>query len=150
MRTPITFHVSGKPQPAGSKRAFVIKKGGAYTGRAIVTDANPNAKDWKIDVQHAARDAFKDDVLDCPIRLVLHFTVARPKHHYGSGKNASVLKLGAPAYPTGKPDVLKLARGVEDALTGLAWVDDAQIVIEHLTKRYGTPGVEVEIHEVAQ
>jgi predicted short-subunit dehydrogenase-like oxidoreductase (DUF2520 family) len=35
--------------------------------------------------------------------------------------------------------VLKLARGVEDALTGIVWRDDAQIVVEHLEKRYGSP-----------
>lgn len=32
------------------------------------------------------------------------------------------------------PDVLKLARGVEDALTGIVWRDDAQIVNESLSK----------------
>lgn len=148
MREPIIFFVAGKPQPAGSKRAFVIKKGGAYTGRAIVTDDNPKAKDWKIDVQHAAKRHCDIKLWDCPIRLVLNFTVERPKSHYGSGKNASALKVSASAYPTGKPDVLKLARGVEDALTSLVWVDDAQIVTEVLSKKYGYPGVAVEIHEV--
>ena len=35
------------------------------------------------------------------------------------------------------PDVLKLARGVEDALTGIVWRDDAQIVNESLNKVVG-------------
>jgi hypothetical protein len=34
----ITFTIFGIPQPAGSKRAFIVK------GRAIVTDANSKAK----------------------------------------------------------------------------------------------------------
>jgi Holliday junction resolvase RusA-like endonuclease len=32
--------------------------------------------------------------------------------------------------------VLKLARAVEDALTGVLWRDDAQIAIEQLSKHY--------------
>jgi Holliday junction resolvase RusA-like endonuclease len=28
---------------------------------------------------------------------------------------------------------------VEDALTGIVWEDDSQIIDERLTKRYGTP-----------
>jgi len=35
--------------------------------------------------------------------------------------------------------VLKLARGVEDALSGILYMDDAQIVSERLTKLYGSP-----------
>lgn len=151
MRVPIVFFVEGKPQPAGSKRAFVIKN----TGRAIVTDANPKSRDWKIDVQHAAsifRDDMEGNLFQGPILLALYFFLERPKGHYGSGKNAGVVKAAAPRYPTGKPDVLKLARGVEDALTGMIWRDDAQIVAERLFKRYAAPGeqigVRVEIREM--
>jgi Holliday junction resolvase RusA-like endonuclease len=45
--------------------------------------------------------------------------------------------------------VLKLARAVEDALTGVVWRDDAEIVAEGLAKLYGTPErVEISITEV--
>jgi Holliday junction resolvase RusA-like endonuclease len=45
-------------------------------------------------------------------------------------------------YPISKPDVLKLARAAEDALTGIIWSDDALIVQEHLYKAYdATPGL---------
>lgn len=147
MRTPITIEVRGVPQPAGSKRAFVLKKGGAFTGRAVVTDANPKSRDWKIDVQHEARMWFADEPWDCPIHITLRFTIARPKGHYGSGRNAAVLKHGAPPYPNSKPDCLKLSRGVEDALTGILYVDDSQIVTELISKRYGVPGVVIEMRE---
>ena len=92
MKEPITFAVSGKPQPAGSKRAFVIKKAGQYTGRAIVVDANVKSRDWKIDVQHAARDAFSGQPWECPIILRLDFLVTRPASNYRSGKNSLLLK----------------------------------------------------------
>ena len=35
-----------------------------------------------------------------------------------------------------KPDVLKLARSTEDALTGLIWMDDAQVWEMQILKRY--------------
>jgi hypothetical protein len=35
-----------------------------------------------------------------------------------------------------RPDLLKVARAVEDSLSGVAFADDAAIVVEHLVKRY--------------
>lgn len=140
MIEPIRFFVEGKPQPAGSKRAFVLRKGGAYTGKAIVTDANPKAKDWKIDVQHACRsiaDRMEGNLLRCPLKIYAHFTLPRPKHHYRTGANAHLLRLDAPLRHVSKPDATKLLRGLEDACTGLLWVDDAQIAEQHVTKQYG-------------
>jgi Holliday junction resolvase RusA-like endonuclease len=149
----LSFYVHGKPQPAGSKRAFVLK-GGANKGRAIITDANPKARDWKIDVQHGARLATSDwdgNLLDGPLKVAFTFFLLRPKGHYRTGKNAHLLREDAPEMPTSKPDVLKLARGTEDALTGLVWRDDAQITTELLQKRYGTSeGVQIHITEDIQ
>lgn len=145
---PILIYVSGKPKPAGSKRAFVLKKGGVYTGKAIVTDACATSRDWKIDVQHAARDAYKGNPLEGPLKLVLCFLLERPKSHYRTGRNAHLLRLEAPPYPASKPDATKLCRAVEDALTGIVWKDDAQIVTQKISKRYsGSAGVQIEIHE---
>lgn len=136
----ISFFVSGTPKPAGSKRAFFIKK----LGRAIVTDANPQAKDWKTDVKHEAQRHYNLPLLDGPLAVSFEFHLLRPKSHYRTGKNAHLLREGAPKYPASKPDALKLSRGVEDALTGIIWKDDAQIVTEQLTKRYGDkPGVKI-------
>lgn len=130
-----TFTIPGIAQPAGSKRAFCLKKGGAFTGRAVVTDDNPKSKSWQAEVKHAALNAGVKPQ-DGPISLTLTFFMPRPKGHFGTGKNASTLKSDAPDCPTGRPDLLKLARGIEDALTGIAWRDDAQIVEEHLEKFY--------------
>ncbi|MFI5202203.1 MAG: RusA family crossover junction endodeoxyribonuclease [Candidatus Kapaibacterium sp.] len=130
--TPIQIRVHGKPQPAGSKRGFAFKRKTGGTGVAI-TDANPKSRDWKNTVSYEARAAYSGELLTCPIRLTLTFFLARPKHHSGT----KGLKPSAPRHVTTKPDVLKLSRGVEDALTGIVWVDDSQIVSEHLYKFYG-------------
>lgn len=137
----VQFTVLGRPMPAGSKRAFAIRKGGVPTGRVAVVDANPAQKSWQQEVASAALEAVSatHELLVGPLSLSVVFVVARPKGHYGTGRNAAVIKPSAPAWPAQKPDVSKLVRAVEDALTGVVYRDDAQIVLQHATKQYGTP-----------
>lgn len=135
----LSFRVYGPPQPGGSKRAFPNRK----TGRIIVTDDNPRAKPWMQEVAGAALDAISGwgdaPVFDGPVALEAEFVVARPKGHYGSGKNAGKERPGAPLYPAVKPDATKLLRALEDALTGIVWRDDAQVVEQTVWKTYGSP-----------
>lgn len=132
--------VYGTPAPAGSKKAVPMGK-----ARWGVVDANDKAKPWKREVTQAAGRAMEDSgtqLLTGPLEVRFTFYVRRPKGHTG----VRGLKPSAPPFPTTKPDALKLARGVEDALSGVVYGDDAQIVTELLEKRYGTPErVEIEI-----
>lgn len=140
----VCFAVPGEAKPAGSKRAFINRK----TGVPIITDSTGKAgKTWRQDVQLMAREAMKGySPLDGPLVVALVFYRVRPKGHYGTGKNADRLKDSAPRYPTTRPDVLKLARAVEDALTGIVYTDDSLIVTEYLLKRYSdTPRVEIDV-----
>lgn len=153
---PIKFTVYGLAQSAGSKRAMPIYRKGA-NGRQLVTrangspviavvDDNAKSRDWKNAVASAARQAYSGELLRGPLEVHFVFFRPRPKGHFGSGKNSAVLKATAEPYPITKPDVLKLARGAEDAITGVCWLDDAQIVDELISKRYGEPArVEIEI-----
>ena len=56
-------------------------------------------------------------------------------------------------YPTVRPDLDKIERLVLDALKGIAWVDDSQVIdFDKVSKRYaddGPPRVEISIEEVA-
>lgn len=144
MNEPIVFVVYGKQEPAGSKSSFVPtnrKTGQPFrgaSGRIIVNtvDANPKAKDWKKLVAATAMNHRPRELLDGPIKFSLCFYRTRPKGHFNS--KGELNKKGRESfYPTTKPDVLKLARAVEDALTGVMWVDDAQIVREVLSKDWG-------------
>ena len=128
----ITLRIPGKPQPGGSKRAFVPK---GWT-RPVITDANPAAMDWKRTVQAVALAKATGRILDGPLRVSMTFVLARPQGHFGKRG----LRPSAPVFPAVKPDVLKLARSTEDALTGIIWKDDARIVTEILQKRYTTNG----------
>jgi len=149
--TTFELFVPGIPKPAGSKRGIALKGKFGFTGRVAVVDACEKSKDWKADVKAFARTAWKGQpLLTGPVVLTLTFYVTRPKWHFGSGKNEGVLKSSAPRLPVVKPDVLKLARAVEDALTGVVWQDDSQITTETLMKRYSaTPGVLISLKEEA-
>ena len=141
----LRFTVPGRAAPGGSKRGFAFRRANGKLGVQLVDD-NAKAKPWKVTVAACALAARTSPaLLDGPIKLKLTFILARPKGHHG----ARGLKPSAPKYPTTRPDVLKLARAVEDALTGIVWRDDAQIVSEHLFKEFGEPErVEVEIQEL--
>lgn len=155
----LRFVVLGEAKPAGSKRSLPIRKQGEPT-RYVVVDANPRQKSWLQEVRHAANEAIKDwrgaDLLDLPpfpwgepLQLGLTFYVPRPKGHFGTGRNAGVVKASAVAHPAKRPDLLKLARGVEDALSQLVYRDDALIVREVLEKRWGSSArVEIEVRQL--
>lgn len=138
----ITFTVYGTAEPAGSKRAFVVK------GRAVVTDANARSKPWKQEVASNGAEAMNGaPLLDGALEVMFTIFVPRPAGHFGK----KGLLGSARPHPTVKPDVLKLARGIEDALTGVIWRDDAQIVAEHIFKSYGErAGVVIQIRDLTE
>jgi len=141
----IQFHVFGSPVPQGSTRVVPLKaKGGGYQMRP---DGRPKLlpihqhdrrlKSWRQDVANAARAVYDGPLLDGPVKLSILFILPRPQGHFGSGRNAGKLKDSAPIYPTRRPDLVKLTRGIEDALTGVLWRDDSQIVKQELEKTFG-------------
>ena len=141
----ITLFIPGIPRPAGSKRGFAIKKGGKYTGKVALLDSSgQNGKDWRADIKAQAQAAMAKEgreLLTGPVAVWMTFVMPRPKAHHKANNPDRPLKDSAPVYPTGKPDVLKLARAAEDALTGIVWRDDSQNVELTLGKVYNvTPG----------
>lgn len=139
------FTVYGTAKPAGSKRAFAHPK----TGQIIVTDQSGAAgKTWRTDVKNAALEVM-DEPLRGAVGADITFFRQRPKGHYGSGKNAALIKGASPAYPITMPDVDKLSRAVLDALTGIAWVDDAQVTDKVVRKRYAeTARAEIKVYRI--
>src|SRR4051812_44229719 len=131
MNAHLEFTVHGRPQPAGSKKGFFNPR----TSRVVIVDDAKNSRPWKQQVAGAALDAMGDTpMLNGPVELAVTFFLARPKGHYGTGRNADTLKPSAPEYPTVKPDATKLLRAVEDAMTGIVWRDDAQVVTQRAYK----------------
>jgi len=76
--------------------------------------------------------------LDEPLALSCQFVFARPASHFGTGRNAGVLKTSAPVFKASVPDVDKLLRLVGDALVIAQVVrDDALFVVVRGSKIWG-------------
>ena len=102
--------VYGSPAPQGSKR---------YVGNGIMIESSKHVKPWRQDVVEAAKRQFSGPALDAPLSVGMVFTLPKP--------------ISAPrrkrTWPMRKPDVSKLARSTEDALTTAGvWVDDSRVV----------------------
>lgn len=132
--------VPGVPKPQGSKRALVHRS----TGRAVVMDSNVKGlAAYRADIREEWKraQASGEILLDFGGYRMLDviFWMERPKAHLNARGG---IKLSAPVHPATRPDVDKLLRAVLDALTGLAFDDDARVVQVLVAKRYtdfGTP-----------
>lgn len=131
----VVFTVFGTPAPQGSKKAYVIPG----TNRANVVDDSAKTKPWREAVKAAALDVMDPvaDRLDGAVEVMLTFHLDRPQGHYGTGRNAGVVKESAPAYPAKRPDLDKYVRSTLDALTDVGLVsDDSRIVTLRARKVY--------------
>lgn len=133
--------VYGIAQPAGSK-----VPGRTKDGRLFVRDDAKHSRPWKQQVAATAgAQRGNTPTLAGPLSLDVVFYLPRPKGHYGT----KGLRPSAPAFPTVRPDATKLLRAVEDALTGIVWRDDAQIVTQLALKNYGHPeGAHVQVRTI--
>jgi len=129
----IEFSVLGTPAPQGSFRAAYSPK----SKRAFLIQANKRTMPWRQEVAAAAMQAMQDGGLfKCggPVSLTATFFMPRPKGHYGK----KGLRPSAPRWPDKKPDLSKLLRAIEDAMTGIVYIDDAQIVDCLIGKEYAS------------
>jgi len=114
----IEFEVRGVPAPQGSKSFKGIR-----AGHAILVESSKKVRPWRQDVKAAAEAEMGKltgwEPLDGPLVATMVFTMRRP--------------LSAPktrqTWPDRTPDLSKLIRSTEDALTDAGlWVDDARVV----------------------
>jgi Holliday junction resolvase RusA-like endonuclease len=129
MSDTLTITVHGRPAPQGSKRAFVIRGGPRKGQAAVIESSHDRVKSWRAAVVDAASEVKEWPALTGPLEVSMVFYLPRPKGHYRTGRNAHLLRDSAPIAPAGMPDLSKLARATEDALSDAAiWADDAQVV----------------------
>lgn len=125
------------PQPQGSAKAYV------RGGRAIITSANTKLKPYRSEVAGCALATLEKSghaafVKHQPIALELSFFFRKPE---------SVPK--SRTHPVVKPDIDKLVRATLDALTGVLFHDDAQVVEVVTRKLYASvEGVRILAREV--
>jgi Holliday junction resolvase RusA-like endonuclease len=127
----LEFEINKKPVPQARPRFYVRHHGlkhfvGAYDPAKCKTYKEFVAWHAKIiAVKKGLREPVKG-----PIAISLTFRM---------GEN------GKEGFHTKRPDLDNLAKAVKDALKGVIYADDSQIVEAHLFKRYGEPQVKVQI-----
>jgi Holliday junction resolvase RusA-like endonuclease len=123
----ISFVVSGMvPAPQGSKR---------HLGNGVMVESCKRVKPWRYLVLQAALETGAA-MIRGPVFLHVIFLLPRPKGHYGKRG----LRPSAPAWPAVRPDLSKLVRSTEDALSGVIWEDDSRVVQTTSTKLYCRDG----------
>lgn len=126
--------VYGEPQTAGNKTAYPRQGRDGRLHVAMVDGRRPEARargrDWRHDVvmavcaQMSGREPF-----DFPLEASLTFTVRRPGNLPARRRAGGVL-VPVRHYPGQRPDLVKMTRAVEDAVTaGGGWRDDARVVL---------------------
>jgi len=127
----VLFFVPGLPAPGGSKRGFYNAK----LKRTLLVEANPEKnRNWRAAVALAASEAMAGhELFSGPLMVHINFRMPRPKAHFNA---KGCLKKTSPEWHTSKPDITKLARSTEDAMTGVIWKDDAQIAHSVAYKLY--------------
>lgn len=137
----IRFTVPGQPVGKGRPRAFRMGKGvRMFTPEKTVSYENL--------VATAAHGAMRGQppvegavAVDLDIRLMVPMS-------WSAKKRAQALE--GQIHPTKKPDADNVTKAIFDAMNGIVWGDDVQVVRLSLCKRYGaTPGVTVTAREVA-
>lgn len=145
MTTLLDVWIAGLPAPQGSKR---------HVGAGRMIESNEaTLRPWRSTIAFEAIRALEAfDPLGYPsrgpVRVTLGFSFPHTAAHYRTGKGADLLKPSAPAVKATRPDIDKLVRAVLDALTGLAFADDAQVVELLGFKAYGHAGVAIRVDEV--
>lgn len=141
----VEFFALGIPQPQGSTRAFVRRR--RRTGRlyAAVTSDNARLKPWREAMSWAAARARRAAGLDGPatgpVCVAATFWLPAP------ARLRVKVRRGVEVACITKPDVDKLLRGLLDALSGVVYADDSQVVAAYAQKRYtvAAAGVSVRV-----
>ena len=99
----------------------------------------------------AAQFQWRKPPLIGPLAIDLLFVMPRPKAHYGTGKNVTILKSTSPRYHSAKKrfDIDNCIKFTLDCLNELVYEDDGQVAVISAVKRYGErPRTEIFIREL--
>lgn len=121
--------------PVGKQRAHVCKTGRAFTPAKTVN--------YEALVKQTFAAKYPDFVpMPGPVRMILSIYLMESK------ETQRKLKKGNVVYPTIKPDISNILKSIEDALNGLAYVDDKQIISVYAEKKNSLrPCVEIIVAE---
>jgi crossover junction endodeoxyribonuclease RusA len=133
----IAFDVLGRPAPQGSKKSI---------GNNRFVESSKFLPAWRNAVKFAAETAVKIgswEPVSGPVELEVMFYLDRP----------STISATKRPHPTVPPDLDKLVRAVGDALTGVVYDDDSQVIRCLAWKVYAdtrVPGAFIRVNELSQ
>ena len=119
----IVFEVMGNPKALKRHR----------TGKFCNYDPSMQDKQDFLILAHNNRPSMP---IDGPLKIDIEFCFARPKNHYGSGKNSKILKPGCGLWHIARPDTDNLIKFVCDSLNGVFFKDDSQLCEIRAVKKY--------------
>lgn len=132
----IAFTIYGEPVAQGRPRFTTI------AGHARAYDP-PDSREYKKYVKLMASQNRPHKPIEGPVELKL--LIYRPLLKSMSKKKKAEALTGT-LRPIKKPDVDNVAKGIMDAMTGIIWADDKQVVSLQVSKFYSEqPRVEVKV-----
>ena len=134
----VTLHLDINPVPKGRPRFSKI-------GGFVRSYTPKKTSDYEAQVKAIAQSAMTREPLETPLAAFLYFRLPIPKSYT---KKRVAACLSCSERPIKKPDLDNLAKSVLDALNGVVYLDDAQLVSLHVTKVYSNnPGVDIMVRE---
>ena len=135
----MTFTLEGTPTGKGRPKF-------ARRGKFVSTYTPLKTKNYEDRIREVAREAMgSSEPLDTPISACFYITMPVPASYSKKAKTACLLGV---TRPTKKPDVDNIIKAFLDAMNGIVYLDDCQVVDLHAKKIYGTVGmVQVYIKE---
>jgi len=135
----VTFEVDGvhgKGRPRFAKR-----------GKFVQTYTDAKTKSYETLIAYAAKKAMGgSEPLKTPVSLFCYIRLPIPKSY---SKSRLAACLNGLERPLKKPDWDNVAKSVADAMNGIVYVDDCQVVDAHVTKVYAADaGVSVLVKEI--
>ncbi len=122
----LAFTVIGKPVPQGRPRKSFA--GGIFS---------PTTEHKERVVAAAHKLKLEGNYFDTAVAVNIAYYFNRPKGHYGTGKNAGVLKASAPKYHIKRPDLDNLDKAILDGISdGALWKDDCIVILLVSSKHY--------------
>ena len=135
----VTFKVDANP--VGKQRARYAKR-----GNFVQTYTPDKTRTYESLIKEAATEAMgSSEPLETPVNLYLYIRAPIPKS-YSKKKIADC--LNGIEKPIKKPDASNVLKSVEDAMNGVVYRDDCQIVNFHVSKVYSSQsGIDVCVKE---
>lgn len=138
----LKFDIPGVPVGKGRPRA-------AKRGKHIQLYTPEKTATYEGVIALTARQAMAGGLLlEGPVATVMEIRLPIPQSW---PKRKQAAALAGTEYPTKKPDADNVIKAIFDALNGVVWHDDTQVVDIVVRKRYAAvPGVAVEIVRITE